>query len=281
MISVFINQVDLIGRKIIGTKIIFIFTLSLFLTLCVVPYSFATDAVLVWVSEPESGVTQINVQRMKNNEWQTIEVVYRSRERNFSPSVGSNQNGDITVVWSATSTIRSIVRSISFQNDGWQSAQIVSNQGGEATTPAIIFDSNDIAFITWVSDHNGLDDVFYRQFDQENNAWTDIEQVNEQNEVPDIRPNLSLTQAGEIIVGWRSISKESGVYVDLDKIYTVVNSENDSDSKINADSDLNYSDIEMPKGWPGALGRAVIHFPANSSMRSEKLPPTYSNGLSF
>ena len=238
--------------------------------------SIANDAILTWISELEDGVYQVNVQRMINNEWQPVEAVYSSKELNYSPTIGSNKLGDIMVVWTSRSTVRSIGRAILFHEGKWQKNEVIANQGGQVTTPAIVFDQSNNAHIVWVSDHNGLDDVFYQTWIAKRNEWTKPELVNQSNKVPDILPNVSLDLTGDVLVQWQSISLETNNYAQLSRVFETTKP---ASGESNNDDlrQLSFSDITMPKDWKGSIGSAVIHFPNNYLLRQEKLPQYISN----
>lgn len=235
--------------------------------------SFAANAMLTWISGLESGMTQVNVQRMYDDVWQPVEVVYQSRERNYSPSIGSNSIGEAMVVWTATSTVRSVTRALLFQNDNWQSVQVISNQGGQTTMPAVIFDQNNDAFVAWVSDHNGLDDVYLRRWFSDSNQWSEAEKVNRDNNTPDVFPNFEVEQNGDVSLLWQGIDLESGNYISMSRVYQVLGVESPLTlSSEKEHKELNYTDISMPESWTGSVGAAVIHFPDNKSILYEKLP---------
>lgn len=229
----------------------------------------ADDAMIAWVSEPEAGETEINVQIMNDDHWLEKQSLYRSRERNYSPAIGSNTQGDILVAWTATSTVRSVLRAMFYQNGMWQPVEILANQGGQTTRPAIIFDRNDNASVVWVSDHNGLDDVYISRWNRDNNEWSPEEQVNPANTVPDIQPSMSIDIQGNVVVHWKSVDEDSGSYVDLTKVYQV----EESPSLIISDEhrELSAVDIDMPENWQKSIGRAEMHFPDNIQIRQEKI----------
>ena len=268
---------DLYRSKVEYKKInilVLLFLVSVFPTIV-----FANNAMMTWVSEMGDGISQINVQRMENGEWQEKEIVYSSKELNYSPTIGSSQNGNVMIVWTSKSTARSIARSILFRNGQWQSNVIIANQGGQVTTPALVFDHNNNANVVVVSDHNGLDDVYYTKWNEGKNQWTELELVNDKNETPDIFPNIVLDCYGDVQVQWQSFSLEAKGYTQLSRTYRSTESVPD---QINCLSNKNrrpltYSDITMPENWQGAVGAAVIHFPDNDLVRQQKLPQHMSN----
>lgn len=237
----------------------------------------ASNAMLAWISEPELSESQVNVQRLENEEWLDIDVVYRSKERNYSPAVGSNGKGDVLLVWSATSTIRSVLRSRLYRDGQWQDVEILSDQGGETTTPAIIFDRNNNATVVWVSDHNGLDDVYLKRWNANLAQWSSAEKVNSKNNVPDILPSLFLDRQGNIEVHWRSYDSGSEAYVQRSRVYQQKGSQSNDDAQSDVQTgqttlrELSSSDITMPENWQGSIGRAMLHFPDNAYVRGEKI----------
>jgi len=230
---------------------------------------------LTWVSEPEPGITQINVQRFINDQWQSPEAIYNSRELNYSPSIGSNKAGDIMVVWAATSTVRSVLRAMVYRNGEWSSSEIVANQGGRTTTPAIIFDRSNNAHVVWVSDSEGLDDIYRKQWIASTNQWTDVVKVNSDNDIPDILPELELSQDGDVLVMWRILSLETKNFVDMTKIVSPSGNQLDgirTELNRNKLPELSYSQVPLPKEFAGAAGAAVMHFPDNDYIQYQKLP---------
>ena len=234
----------------------------------------ANDAILTWVSEPEAGRTQINVQQLINDEWQAVNVVYTSRELNLTPSIASNSIGETMVVWSSKSTVRSTIRARLFKNGRWEKNAIIANQGGQTTTPIIAFDRNNNAHVVWTSDHAGLDDIYQRQWITSSKEWREIKKVNNDNEVPDILPTVELDANDDILIQWQSASLETNNYIEQSNTIAVNNSaqSNIITSQDSSEPQLSYSDIKMPKDWQGYIGTAIIYFPNNHSNKYERLP---------
>lgn len=232
----------------------------------------AADALLTWVSLPEQGVSQVNMQRLINDEWQAVEEIYRSNDRVFSPAVSSNKNGDILVVWTSTSTIRSVVKA-AFNIDGvWQTPLIIANQGGLVTTPVVVFDHNNNAFIAWATDHNGRDDVYWQQWFAKTEEWSAAERANQENSVPDFLPSLTLNQNGDVLLEWQFFDRSSAAAITLSRVFEIEHSENIPLQQNEKLKELSFADVTLPDDWAGASGRAVMHFPNNSSVMYEKLP---------
>jgi len=231
----------------------------------------AANAVLTWANEPEVGITAIAVQRMENDQWARPETVYRSKEFNVAPSVGSDEQGTALLVWQSTSTVRSILR-YSFKRQGaWQKVGKMPDQGGEVTTPAVIFDHNNSAWVFWVSDQNGLDDVYYRRWSAVNQRWSSIEMANDKNSVPDILPEVQLDKQGDVVLTWRQYDGKTGSYVKRSKVYYVGNRDDSvAQTDFDDNKELTSGDIKLPDDWV-SVSRAVMHFPNNRRQRHEVL----------
>ena len=244
----------------------------LFISLFYLSSAQATDALLTWISLPEQGVSQVNVQRFVNDEWQTADEIYRSKDRVFSPAVSSNKNGDVLVVWTSTSTVQSVIKAAFNINGVWQTPQTIANQGGETTTPVVVFDHNNNAFVAWANDHNGGDDIYWQQWFAETEEWSTAERANQENSAPDFLPGLILNQNGDVLLEWQFFDRSSATTIAMSRVFEIERSENIPLQQNEKSKELSFADIALPDDWAGASGRAVMHFPDNSSVMYEKLP---------
>ena len=262
-------------------------TLRLFICLpllFITTLGYANEAILTWVSEPTTDNTQINVRRFENEQWLTLEKIYESNELNSSPSVGSNLAGDIMVVWSSQSVIRSTIRAKMLRNGEWQNSTVVVNQAGQLTSPIIGFDGEGNAHLLWVSDQRGLDDVYHKKWISETSQWSAIQQINAENQVPDIRPEI-FYDAGDMYVRWQSFSLETGEYVQeqvllisatQDQLSQQESTKKNADesnnlTELSVSNDRSIEDIRLPDDFDYIDKAAGIHFPNNRQIKFFRL----------
>lgn len=229
----------------------------------------ANDALLTWSEKNEQKGTSIYVSLLSLTACHVSETVFSSAELNVSPSITGDSSGNMMAIWKSDSSSSSVLKFALRRNQQWSAASILTSQGGETTSPEIISDNNGQIWIFWVSDHNGLDDIFYSKFDIGANEWTLPVQINESNEVPDVSPMASLNLNGDVVIQWSQYDRQQGQYVTLSKTFSEENQQA-IDEDTSQTEELKSVDFELPTNWR-PLGSVNFYFPANSYNKSQSL----------
>lgn len=237
-----------------------------FMCLCLLlmyTFAYGQEAEFIW-SEDDQSTSRILMSTYKNGTWLPSEKIIEDQNWNLLPTLGINSKNHKLAVWSMVDDNRSMLKYAINLGDGWQSAQVLSDQMLTNLAPVIVFDTTDVCWVFWSANNGTDDDIYMSRYKL--GKWTDPILIHEDNDVPDILPEAGLDDAGNIWVSWQVLT-DSG-YVETGKSF-----ETTTDSRIQTAGSIGIQQIQQlksrsspdhqisPPPFFKSLGRASFLFP--------------------
>lgn len=231
----------------------------------------AQEAEFIWAEDDRNG-SQIYLSQHINGSWQSAEKIVDDTNLNILPTIGSGSKGQRIAVWSMVDQAQSVLKYSIKLGTAWSTPRILSNQMSTNLAPVVVFDHTDVCWVFWSANNGGDDDILVSKFI--NGQWTQPEQVNDENETPDILPETGLDDVGNVWVSWQNLENNS--YIDRSKSFasktrrkmTAQNSISMQDIKqIQSRSDSSNT-IGPPKSFK-ARSRATLHYPKAKNKKSK------------
>ncbi len=124
--------------------------------------------------------------------------------------MAKNKNGDTWLVWSSDNGRKyELYYAVIDDSNKVTGPLKIKTDTLTDSTPFIIFDDSDVAWIVWSGNSNTDDDIYYSKHNGTN--WEQQKPVHENNEFPDIFPQLSLDENGSVRVDWNSMNKTGAI----------------------------------------------------------------------
>lgn len=170
------------------------------------------SAELVWASSTGE-LNRILYSEWNGDNWSDPKVIYQSENSTASPALATLADGSKALIWSEQRRRKSVLMwsKRSAAEPVWSTATVFSRLGSENVAPSIVRDLEGSLWVFWSAQKSGYSDVFYTR--QLAGDWSQPQQVNQANEVPDIKPLAFVGEQGEIVVEWRSFSFDAQDYV--------------------------------------------------------------------
>ena len=231
----------------------------------------AAEAELLWVSSGSSH--QILVSHYKEQQWSDPKSIYQSDNPLTSLAMATDLNGVKILVWSEVFKARSVLMKMQLnpKSNAWSSAKIFNNSGKENLAASMVVDSNNSVWVFWSANVGDLDDVYFVR--RTEMGWSKPQKVNDENEVPDIRPQARINQDGMVEISWQAYSFAASDYVLNTRVLEVDKQAADRDSSQNElqqKAELTLGDISLPSFIDESLS-SLLHFPANLHNQSVRV----------
>lgn len=228
-------------------------------------------AQLIWVDSAAKN-HQIFVANLKGEEWSEPDVVYQSENELASPVMATDLSGGKWLVWSERHRKKLVLMSqhLSAGTSTWSQASVVSDLGYENTGAAMVVDLAGRLWLVWAANPGGMDDI-YLSVRESGNAWADPIRLNAENEVPDIRPAITLLIEGDVQVSWQTFDLNLGGYTTELKQFTLDTSvKTRYKTPLDPASDVQPEDVALPHFLPGHTV-VSLHLPNNRLVQSVRV----------
>ncbi len=168
------------------------------------------DAVLVWTNPesgpaggPADGSANLSFARKKGGKWLKPEKITDSSFPDIQPAIVADKSGNAWVVWVELRNRRKLHGQLRyrFQREGiWLPAEDLPSDLSTNLAPSIMLDGADTPWIVWAGVDGHDDEIFFSRWD--GSGWSKPMRVNEDNDVPDVLPELELGVNGQPVVSW-------------------------------------------------------------------------------
>ena len=156
-------------------------------------------ALLAWGKRTGSDYNIHFSRQVVNGQWSDPIVLASSDNPEILPTMGSNAEGTVWVVWNELTGKGGQLRFRHFRNGIWQPAETIQTDTTEDMAPSLIIDGHDVPLLVWAG-FNGDDDIYYSRWDGA--GWALPKMVNKDDDWPDILPRLSLNEKETPRVVW-------------------------------------------------------------------------------
>jgi len=227
-----------------------------------------TKAILVWSFF--DGEHHVLSSYLTDDEWSEPVAIYSGDDLIVTPSLVKSGKGATMAVWSQqrlgkTQVFQSF---LSESNNQWSEPEPLVDEGAENLNPNLINDGQGNLWLFWSGNNGGLDDIFYKKRKLDSQEWSEVQQLNEPNEVPDYKPIAELDEFGDIRVSWQTFDFLSGQYIEVQEVIVVEQKTAYSASK--AAQDLKLEDIILPEFLPKDSAVSLL-FPNNVAAQSIRI----------
>lgn len=184
-----------------GKRLILLVVLGLFIW---AGQAVAADAVrLVWAADHGQGF-DIFTAVQEGNGWGPSTRLVDGPEANITPACTVDQAGRLWLVWIARDQegVSQLRYRIDPAGKKGREGRIVTGFD-DNYAPVVLVDQQGAGWAAWSSYTGSSDDVFASRFD--GSSWSAPIQVHAANGQPDVKPFLSLSKDGSILVSWLSL----------------------------------------------------------------------------
>jgi len=210
----------------------------------------------------------LSLSRYDGETWGDSIQVVESENPITSPAITTDSNGSKLVLWSEVKRGKSILmqsRKLASARD-WSEPQVFSDFGSENLGASIIIDPNDVTWVFWSANKGELDDIYY--VNNRKGSWSEPARAHLKNEVPDFRPQVSLSEEGDLLLHWQTYDFSTGQYIDAEQVFTLDKSDKSGyKPPLNRQNDVSVEEISLPSFFPGNR-TSIIHFPGNKVSQS-------------
>ena len=193
----------------------------LFVLSAISPYSWAQDQqsckMHLAYRSLDHDKSEIQVRHYDGKQWNE-QLIAHSNAAGFSyaPTVTVDSQENVLVAWvdRVGASTQLMYRAMN-DREQWRDVAIeVGSVEGEKTTPVLFRSISGEVYLSWVSDENGLDDVFLSRWDPAE-GWLSPAVLSQDNEFPDVTPNFEYIEDSkgefDLSVVWQARSKD-GIY---------------------------------------------------------------------
>ncbi len=239
--------------------------------------AYATEAIAIWTEKVDDSY-HVFIGELIGDEWQKKpRSIYQSENQLTTATIGTDSKGDWLAIWSMTLNDRMILMESSFNSDGWSTPSPLGDLNNQNISATITYDLADTPWVFWVSDTDGLSDIYMTSRDV--HGWKGATKVNDDNKVPDVFPLAGLDNKGDVVVTWQAFSFESNSYQSKSRTFSPslvpsngMTPEGSGRVSRSSDKDKAYEELSLAN-MPCLTGvtRISVHYPKNTHLQSEFL----------
>ncbi len=158
-------------------------------------------------SEQVDGYDHIHYQRFSGEAWTHKVRVSEENMANLHPSVDSGTDGITWIVWTGVTGTGSSLFFSMFDGTDWSYPQEINTGFQSNTSPCVVVDGDNTPWIVWAGLNGVDDDIFLSKWN--GYVWQTPEMVNLENDVPDIRPTISINADNHPTITWFSFEGDT------------------------------------------------------------------------
>jgi hypothetical protein len=147
----------------------------------------------------------------EKNTWTAPLKVTDDEFRNGHPAIDAGSDGKKCLVWVAGSDTNYMIHYSVQANNTWSKPATIASTMKVNLSPSVMIDNSGQSWVVWAGNDGGQDEIYYSRF--VGGKWTAPIRVNAENDVPDILPEISLSEDKIPKVTW--FGYRNGAYVKL------------------------------------------------------------------
>ena len=169
---------------------------------------------LVWSADYGQG-DQVFYSSYEKNTWTTPVQLSDSTEMVFHSAISSGDDGKIWAVWTRQDKKKSFLEFTVYNSSKWTKPSKIDTGMDSNKAVTIIVDKNNIAWIAWTGIEKMYSDVFWSRWNGQ--GWDLPVKIHADNNVPDIKPTLALSDSGQVFLSWKTFA--NGQYETMTKMW--------------------------------------------------------------
>ena len=184
------------SRKKSGTIVFFFVGI---IGICQPAFGQIGDAILALGKTGSSG-HHIYFSQRSQQKWSSPMQLSFSDKPEILPTLASNAQGEIWIVWTELAQGGGKLKFRFRQNGKWNTTVLLKTENTSDMAPSIIVDSEGDTWLVWAGTDHQDDDIFFSRWG--NGEWTLPGKVNADDNWPDILPQIGLSDIGMPEVTW-------------------------------------------------------------------------------
>lgn len=120
---------------------------------------------------------------------------------NLAPCIDTGADGKKHLVWMAVDATGHRVKHAVFDGAKWSEPELIPTLPAVSGAPFVVADDNGVVWVVFAGNDGEDDDVYCTRLI--NGKWTVYQQVNADNEYPDIHPFIEITTDKKVVVTWQ------------------------------------------------------------------------------
>ena len=179
---------------------IFFPAIFVILFVCSPLYSAEKEADAVWI-ESDGIRHEVFYSTFTANTWSEPVQVTDDYFDNLHPVIDRDRQGTKWLFWTASDNGTLSLRYTSSTGSGWSESKDVPVELHSSIAPSMLIDSDSVLWLVWAGNTGGQDDIYFATCTK--GIWSPPETLHPEDEVPDILPQISLTDNNETTVIWK------------------------------------------------------------------------------
>lgn len=168
---------------------------------------------VVWIEKESESLYKLYYSKYTDGTWQEKQLIVESDYRMVTPCVGGSGDQGNILIWAGKSEQSTDLYYSFYQNDTWSSVQKFETGFSSNLSPMILVDTNSQIWLVWTGVDGSDNDIYFSRWNEE--SWDAPEQVNDDNDTPDLFPVLGLNANGYPWIQWNGF--EDGGYAQFRK----------------------------------------------------------------
>lgn len=173
----------------------------------------STEYEVVWIEKKSEILYELYYSKYTDGAWQEKQLIVESDYRMVTPCIGGSGDQDKILIWAEKSEQTTDLYYSFYQNDTWESKQRFETGLFSNLSPMLLVDTSDQIWLVWTGVDDSDNDIYFSRWRGE--SWDTPEQINDDNDTPDIFPVLGLGPNGQPWVQWNGF--EDGSYAQFRK----------------------------------------------------------------
>lgn len=174
---------------------------------------------IVW-SQTDGLRDEIYYSMTEEGEWEPPEKLTDNNSNNLHPAFAAAPNGSRWVFWSAVQHDGISIEYLVGQDGEWSAPRTINMEEiSSAIAPSVLIDKANTVWLVWAgNDGRGQDEIYWSRYRAAEAKWQKPQRINTANQVPDIRPEISLNEQGQMEVRWQGF--RAGAYKKLISLWS-------------------------------------------------------------
>ncbi len=169
---------------------------------------------MVWV-DTNGAQHDIVISSWNGDKWSDPVRVTNDAVDNLAPCIDTGTDGKKHLVWMAVDANGHRVKHAVFDGTKWSEPEVIPTLPAVSGAPFVVADDNGVVWVVFAGNDGEDDDVYCTRMI--NGTWTVYQQVNADNEYPDIHPFIEITTDKKVVVTWQGYRDTS--YVNLQSLW--------------------------------------------------------------
>lgn len=180
---------------------VFIFITGFFSHCLSKPSDLGFQSILVWGQRDNLGKYNIHFSRHPGDQWSRPEILSSTDRPSILPAVSSDGQANIWIAWTELHGSYGRILFCFFANDGWSAPAILETSTISDMAPSLAISADGVPWLVFSGSDGSQDDIYSVHWTGE--KWSQPLKVNNDDDRPDILPDITLASNGQPVVRWQ------------------------------------------------------------------------------